>query len=373
MRAEGLFERLGSPDANGRWKVDGETGSAALAGADHEQALGETVKVLEAHLGKPLPIETVGHRVVHGGEFFRDATVVSPEVVEKIEHCRDLAPLHNPANILGIQVAQKFFPGVPHVAVFDTAFHQTLPRHAYLYAVPYELYEKYGVRRYGFHGTSHEYVAHRAAEAIGRPLEELHLVTAHLGNGCSACAVREGKSVDTTMGLTPLEGLVMGTRSGDIDPDLPQFLRRVAGMSADDVAEMLNRRSGLLGVSGVSNDMRAILEAAGKGSERASIAIDLFSYRLARAILGLTAALDRLDALVFTGGIGENSIPIRARTISFLSALRAAVDPDLNATHGRAGHGRISNESSGLLCLVVPTSEERAIAEHASALLTTPS
>lgn len=370
FRAEGLFERLGTPDASGRWKIDGTAGAGDFAGADHERALAESVAVLEKHFGHPLPVHAVGHRVVHGGEFFREATPINHEVLAKIESCRDLAPLHNPANILGIRLARKLFPQVAHVAVFDTAFHQSLPEHAWLYAVPYELYEKYAVRRYGFHGTSHAFVAAQAAEMLGRPLAELHLVTAHLGNGCSACAVREGKSVDTTMGLTPLEGLVMGTRSGDVDPDLPSYLRRVAGMTPDGVAEMLNRRSGLLGVSGVSNDMRAILQAAGEGYARATLAVDLFCYRLAKAVLGLAAALDRVDALVFTGGIGENSVPVRERALSFLRLLRPELDPEANAAHGRNTGGRITREgSSGLLALVVPTSEERAIAGQTAAFL----
>jgi acetate kinase len=367
--ADGIFERLGRPEASGRWKIGGDSGSGEFPEANHERALGEAVAVLEKHFGRPLPVDGVGHRVVHGGEFFQRATLIDYEVVSKIEQCRELAPLHNPAHAAGIRIARRLFPDVPHVAVFDTAFHQTMPEHAWLYAVPYEMYRRYAVRRYGAHGTSHAYVAARAADVLGRPLEELHLVTAHLGNGCSACAVREGKSVDTTMGLTPLEGLMMGTRSGDIDPNVQPYLRRVSGMDAEDVIKMLNHKSGLLGVSGVSNDMRAVIQAAGEGYHRASLAIDLFCYRLAKGVLAMAAGLDRVDALVFTGGIGENSAPVRARTLEYLKLLRPELDPARNAAHGRASQCRITTDASGLTALVVPTSEERAIAEQTQAFL----
>ena len=367
--AEGTMERLGTAGAAGRWKVAGRLGQGKFPGADHAAALARTVATLEAHLGSPLAVDAVGHRIVHGGEHFRQATLVNDEVVATIASCRDLAPLHNPANVLGIEVARSTFPGVPHVAVFDTAFHQTLPPRAWLYATPYELYERHAVRRYGFHGTSHEYVAGAAASALGRPLEELQLITAHLGNGCSACAVREGRSVDTTMGLTPLEGLVMGTRSGDVDVNLVPYLQRVAGMSPDETVDLLNRRSGLLGVSGLSNDMRTVVAAAGDGHQRAALALDLFCYRLAKGVLGLAAALDRMDALVFTGGIGENNVAVRAKTLESLRLLGAQVDPAANETHGRRTNGRITGDASGLLALVIPTSEERAIAQRTAGFL----
>ncbi len=367
--AEGNVERLGTAETNGRWTVAGETGKAMLPGADHAQALAQAVSILETRLGTPLVVDAVGHRVVHGGEYFKEATLINEEVVAKIAACNNLAPLHNPASVLGIGVARQVFPDVPHVAVFDTAFHQTLPPRAWLYAVPYEFYEKHAVRRYGAHGTSHEYVAHQAAAALNRPLEQLHLVTAHLGNGCSACAVREGRSVDTTMGLTPLEGLVMGTRSGDVDANLMPYLHRVAGMSPDDTVDTLNRRSGLLGVSGLSNDMRTVAAAAAQGHERAALALDLFCYRLAKAVLALGAALDRIDALVFTGGIGENNVAVRAKTLGLLTLLGAQVDAPANEVHGRQTRGRITADPSGLLALVIPTSEERAIAARTAAFL----
>lgn len=369
-RAEGLFERLGTIEAAGKCRVNGTPQTRCeIPGGDHERALTEAVRLLEETLGKPLPVAAVGHRVVHGGEYFSAATLIDDDVLAKIELCSDLAPLHNPANALGIRVARKIFPGVPHVGVFDTAFHQTMPRHAWCYAIPFEMYERHAVRRYGFHGTSHAYVAEQAACALGRPLSELHLITAHLGNGCSACAIREGESVDTSMGLTPLEGLMMGTRSGDVDPNIQPYLQRVAGMTAEEVNEMLNRRSGLIGVSGVSNDMRTVMAAADQGNERAHLAIDMFCYRLAKGILALAAGLDRIDALVFTGGIGENSGRIRARTLDFLGLLRPELDEERNARHGAGTAGLITRETSALTCLVIRTNEEAAIAASTDELL----
>jgi acetate kinase len=362
VRAEGVFERLRSPEASGRWQIGGVAGSGEFPEADHARVLAESVTLLEKAFGSPVRVDAVGHRVVHGGEFFSEATLINHEVISKIEQCRNLAPLHNPAHVVGIRLARRLFPDVPHVAVFDTAFHQTMPRHAWLYALPYEMYQRYAVRRYGAHGTSHAYVAGQAADALRRPLAELQLITAHLGNGCSACAVREGKSVDTTMGLTPLEGLMMGTRSGDVDANVIQYLRRVSGMPSEEVTRMLNHRSGLLGVSGVSNDVRAIEQAAREGYERASMAIELFCYRLAKGILAMAAALDRIDALVFTGGIGENAAGIRARALGHLRFLRPVLDPELNAVHGAGANGRITRPESPLRCIVVRTSEERAIA-----------
>lgn len=367
--ADGLFDRLGGPDACARWTLSGETVETKIPGATHESALAEAVALLEKHFGAPLPVDGVGHRVVHGGEFLRSATLVDDEVVAQIEQCSELAPLHNPAHAVGVRLARKAFPNVPHVVVLDTAFHQTMPRRTWMYAVPYELYEKHRLRRYGMHGTSYEYVAGHAARALGRPLEEFHLIIAHLGNGCSACAVREGRSADTTMGLTPLEGLMMGTRSGDIDPNIHSFLERVAGMSPEETSEMLNRRSGLLGVSGVSNDMRAVQAAAAAGNDRAEAAIELFCHRLAKGILAMSASLDRVDAIVFTGGIGENSSIVRARSADSLRILGLEIDAARNAVHGANSGGRISTDASPVACLVIATSEERAIAERTAAFL----
>ena len=363
---QGLAERLSSPDARVKTKFSGGEGhETSLPDAGHGEVLDEIL-----HEMGGLKIVGVGHRVVHGGEKFNHSVEINAEVIQGIDDCRELAPLHNPANLTGIRAAMQKFSEVPHVAVFDTAFHQTMPPRAYLYAIPYELYEKYKARRYGFHGTSHRFVAGEAARLLGKPLEELHLITAHLGNGCSACAVREGSSSDTTMGLTPLEGLVMGTRSGDVDPNLHEFLAGRLDVDLAGVTNILNRESGLLGLSGLSNDMRTLVEAVNDGNARAEVAIEVFCYRLAKAILALSAALDRIDAVVFTGGIGENSAPVRARTLSNLRVLKAEVDETLNGQHGKSTAGRITSEKSGLLGLVVPTNEELVIARETARFLT---
>jgi acetate kinase len=273
---------------------------------------------------------------------------------------------------VGIHAALRLRPNLPQVAVFDTAFHSTLPARAYHYAIPYELYERYKIRRYGFHGTSHEYVAQRAAELVGRPLDTLHLLTAHLGNGCSATAIERGRSVDTSMGLTPLEGLVMGTRSGDVDPNLPEFLVEQAGMTPEQVGELLNKKSGLLGLSGRSNDMRNLLDLERAGDARAALAIDVFCYRLAKGLLALSAALPQLDAIVFTGGIGENAAAVRARTVESLRVLGVSLDATRNDEHGRESRGVISDAQSRAAVMVVPTNEELVIAREAMRFVSLP-
>jgi acetate kinase len=333
----------------------------------HARALDQVLEKLEGQA-----ISAVGHRVVHGGEYFTESVLLDSDAIAKIAACSELAPLHNPANLSGIEAARERFPDVPHVAVFDTAFHQSLPPKAFMYAIPFELYEKHKVRRYGFHGSSHRYVATETARLLGKPLERLDLITAHLGNGCSACAIHAGRSVDTTMGLTPLEGLVMGTRSGDVDPNLHDFLVERAGLSLTEVTDLLNRKSGLLGLSGSSNDMRTLLEARAHGDSRASLAIGVFTYRLSKAILGLAAALERVDALVFTGGIGEYAQAIRAETLDGLRVLGPVLDPALNAKHGASSGGRITGADSRLLALVVPTNEELVIAREATRLAASP-
>lgn len=367
--ASGNFERLGTPEAQLTLKAGGGERVAPQPDADHHAALERIVAELKA-LGLPLErITGVGHRVVHGGEKFSRSVRVDEAALETIRGLSDLAPLHNPANAEGIEVARQFFPGVPHVAVFDTAFHQTMPPRAFHYAIPHRLYRDYGVRRYGFHGTSHAYVAGEAAAFLDRPLEEVCLVTAHLGNGCSATAVREGRSVDTTMGLTPLEGLVMGTRSGDVDPSLHAFLAAKTGQSLEEITSLLNRESGLLGLSECDNDMRALLEARSDGNQRAALAIEVFCYRLARSILALCAGLPRLDAVVFTGGIGENSPDVRAETLTHLALLGGAVDPAANACCVGGQSGAITLPDSRLLALVIPTNEELRIARETAELL----
>jgi acetate kinase len=308
-----------------------------------------------------------GHRVVHGGERFTASVLVDDEVIAAIRASSHLAPLHNPANLAGIEAVRAVRPDLPQVAVFDTAFHQTMPPRAFRYAVPEEWYSRYGVRRYGFHGTSYRFVSERAAALLGRPLAGLRLVIAHLGNGCSVAAVRAGVSVDTTMGLTPLEGLVMGTRSGDVDPGVFGFLAGRAGLTIDELNQALYNASGLQGLSGVSNDMRTVEAMAAGGDERARLALDVFVHRLAKAIAGMVVGLERLDALVFTAGIGENSALVRGQVLARLGFLGLAEDPGANARHGRDTRGRISPDGAAV-AMVVPTDEELMIARDTARL-----
>jgi acetate kinase len=368
--ASGIAERLGTPEAVLKFSDSvGKKMEESLPGADHRAALRRVVDRLLTSL--PNEVDAVGHRIVHGGEYFRDAVIVDDEVVKRIEELSDLAPLHNPAGAQGIHLARELFSGKPQVAVFDTAFHQTLPPHAFHYAIPERFYSKYRIRRYGFHGTSNQYVTQELARRLERPATELQLLIAHLGNGCSATAVNQGRSVDTTMGLTPLEGVVMGTRSGDVDPSLHLFLQDREGLNLGEITDMLTRESGLLGVSGVSHDMRSVLQAADDGNARAKLAVDLFCYRLARALLGLTAGLERIDGLIFTGGIGENSAAIRASALTHLRVLRPELNEEWNEMHGQGNNGRITSET-GLACFVIPTNEELMIARQTAALVQTP-
>jgi acetate kinase len=363
----GQAEEVGRPEAALRIRRDGNAATTErLPGGDHRAVISRILDHL-ADAGMPHPVGA-GHRVVHGGDRFTASVLVDDEVIAAIRMFSRLAPLHDPDNLLGIEAVRAVRPGLPQVAVFDTAFHQTMPPRAFRYAVPEEWYTRYGVRRYGFHGTSHRFVAERAAALLGRPLAELRLVTAHLGNGCSAAAVREGRSVDTTMGLTPLEGLVMGTRSGDVDPGVFGYLADRAGLTVDQVTQALNTASGLAGLSGVSNDMRAVQQAAAAGNERARLALDVFVHRLAKAIAAMVVGLERLDALVFTGGIGENSALIRGQVLARLGFLGLAEDAEANARHGRATGGRISPEGP-VLALVVPTDEELLIARDTARLV----
>jgi acetate kinase len=365
--ASGIAERLLTDGASLKLvDLAGATHQESIPNADHRVALLRSIELIG--IGQKLEIKAIGHRIVHGGEDFHQPVLVTERVLRRIEELADLAPLHNPPSAQGIRLATELFPGKQQVAVFDTAFHQTLPAHAFHYAIPYEYYEKYRIRRYGFHGTSHHFVTLQAAKQLGRPIEETQFISAHLGNGCSATAVRHGKSMDTTMGLTPLEGLVMGTRSGDVDPSLHFFLQEKEGSSLEEITDMLTRKSGLLGLSGISQDMRQVIASVAGGNRRARLAIDLFCYRLARAVLGLAAALSSIDALIFTGGIGENSAAIRAQVLTHLSILHPELDPKLNEAHGRDANGRITGRS-GLLCLVIPTDEELMIARE-TALLT---
>jgi acetate kinase len=359
-RISGVAQRLGTSDTSLDWKVDGKKASLALGGAGHGEALRSVVALLhEAGLASAL--RGVGHRVVHGGAKFSGSMAIGPAVLEKIEECIPLGPLHNPPNLLGIRIAQELFPSLPQIAVFDTAFHQTMPPHAFVYPVPYEWYEEHAVRRYGFHGTSHRFVAQHAVTQLGLEPADHAIVTAHLGNGCSCAAVRDGKSLDTTMGLTPLEGLVMGTRSGSVDPAIIGHMAVALKQPHEKILDALNKQSGLLGVSGLSNDMRTIEAAAAEGHSRAALALEIFCYVLAKAIAALVVPLGRLDALAFTGGIGENSPTVRAKVLERLGFLGLTLDPAANAGNGRAHGGRISREARPVAA-VVPTNEELMIA-----------
>ena len=351
-----LVERIGGDAALRRG------GDVVAAGPirRHEDALERALDALgtDADLEE---VEVVGHRVVHGGERYSSAVVIDQDVVDMVEELSELAPLHNPANLAGIRAARRLVPDVPHVAVFDTAFHATLPTHAYLFGLPFEVYRDQGIRRYGFHGPSHDYVTRRGAELLGRSRDELRLVSLHLGNGASAAAVDRGSCVDTSMGFTPLDGLLMGTRCGDLDPGVVLHLLRT-GCAVDEVDELLNERSGLLGLSGVSNDMRDVRRAAEDGNPRARDALAVFTYRIRKTVGAFLAAMGGLDAVVFTGGIGENDADIRLESLMGLEELGIRLDVEAN----RAGESAIHSEGSRVAVLVVPTDEEAMIAAYAN-------
>lgn len=361
-------DRICTPQATLKLGPPGQLEQRVLPDADHEGALAALLEMLGAHPRLLEQLGGVGHRVVHGGEHFLASTMIDDEVERAIEACAVLAPLHNPPNLVGIRAARRALPHLPHVAVFDTAFHQTLPERAYRYAVPSSWYEQHGIRRYGFHGTSHRFVAGRAAEVLGKTLGELQLLSAHLGNGCSATAIVGGQSVDTTMGFTPLEGLVMGTRSGDVDPAVVFHMVARGGLSLDQVERALTRESGLLGLSRQSNDVRTLLEAsAGEGPDaaRARLALDVFCHRLAKHLGALATNLTQIDALVFTGGIGEHAASVRAAACSRLGGLGIELDPEKN------GRSEISIHAAGsrVPVLVIPTNEELMIARDTSELV----
>ena len=365
--AKGLVERIGLEKSFHTYSPNGGTKTQTeVVVPNHTKAIEQALQMLlDPNVGvitDKNEITAVGHRVVHGGEKFASSIIITDEVMDQIKDCQRLAPLHNPHNIKGIEACQELFPDIPQVAVFDTAFHQTMPKHAFLYAIPYEFYTKGGIRRYGFHGTSHYYVARRAAQELGKPLSELKIITVHLGNGASITAVDQGRSVDTSMGLTPLEGLVMGTRCGDIDPAIPLTLMRDNGISAEEMDKMLNNKSGILGLSGISNDMRDIENAAEEGVESAIRAEDVFCYRIKKYIGAYGAVLGGLDALVFTGGIGENSVVVRAKSTEGLEFMGIKLDEALNQKLNR-GRGKISAEDSKVAVFIIPTNEELVIAE----------
>jgi len=372
--ASGILEQIGEAQSRLTHRTrnsQGEMKQVVMTKpvADHREGF----QHIEAVLGESGAVQDatelfgIGHRVVHGGEEFKEPILINAKVIDTIRRLSPLAPLHNPANLLGIEVAMQSAPEVPHVAVFDTAFHQSIPVHAFRYAIPQDLYEAHHVRRYGFHGTSHYYVAKQAANLLNRTLKSLSLITLHLGNGASAAAIRGGKSVDTSMGMTPLEGLVMGTRSGDIDPAIIFYLGRQTGLGRDEVEFMLNKKSGLKGICGV-NDMREIEKLAQAGNSRARLAIEMVCYRIKKYIGAYYAVLGQLDALVFTAGIGENSPLIRARSCQGLSHLGIDVDPDKNERRSEKAF-EVQTRDSQVKILVVPTNEELEIAEQTVACL----
>lgn len=361
---KGIVERIGTDEASIHLDSAGKQCRPHIGEIlDHQTALTRLLEALRecGVIGDVSQIQAVGHRVVHGGERFSSSLMIDEEVARAIQQCAELAPLHNPHNLRGYYVARKVLPQVPQVAVFDTAFHQTLPPRAYLYGIPYTYYRRYKIRRYGFHGTSHRYVAYRYRQIFSKGREDVNLITCHLGNGCSVCAIERGKSVDTSMGFTPLEGLVMGTRSGDLDPAILLYLMSKDELSLHDVSTLLNKFSGLYGLSGESNDMRELLAAAQKGDEQAKLAIEVFCYRIRRYVGAYSAVLGHVDGLIFTGGIGENAPPVRERTCERLAELGFEVDLARNAALvGK--EGEISSASSRARVMVIPTNEELLIA-----------
>ncbi len=369
--AKGLCERIGIDGRLTYQPAGGEKAITDKAMPTHTEAIQFVIDALtDADTGVVKSLEeigAVGHRVVHGGEKFASSVVITEEVKAAIEECNDLAPLHNPANLIGINACEGLMPGTPMVAVFDTAFHQTMPSTAYMYGLPYEYYDKYKVRRYGFHGTSHSFVSKRVAEFLGKDYEATKTIVCHLGNGSSICAVNNGKSVDTSMGLTPLEGLVMGTRSGDIDPAIMEFIAKKENLDIDGLMTVLNKKSGVEGVSGVSSDFRDLTAAAESGNERAALALEVFAYRVAKYVGSYAAAMNGVDNIVFTAGIGENDAAMRSKICAYLGYLGIAINEAANAKRGE--EIVISTEDSKVNVLVIPTNEELAIARETVALV----
>ncbi|MFA6696919.1 MAG: acetate kinase [Clostridiales bacterium] len=374
--AKGNAERIGIKDSLLTHEVMGkEKFKISKNFNDHTEAIKEVIKTLisadKGVITDMSEIGAVGHRVVHGGERFKESVLIDDEVMDAIRANIDLAPLHNPANIMGIEACMKIMPGVPMSAVFDTAFHQTMPREAFLYAIPYESYLKHGIRRYGFHGTSHKYVSLRAAQILNRPIEELKIVTCHLGNGSSIAAVKHGKSIDTSMGFTPLDGLPMGTRSGSIDPAIVSYLMEKEDLTIDETSEYLNKQSGVLGISGVSSDFRDLADAAADNVERAKLALEVFNYRVKKYIGEYAAAMGGIDCVVFTAGIGENTPAIREESCQGLEFLGIKVDPVKNNSKEiqTSKEGIVSTDDTPVKVLVVPTNEELMIARETINLL----
>lgn len=370
--AQGICERIGLEGSFLKWKTHNKDELSTFQSIpDHTSAIQMVIESLthpdRGVIGSMSEIAAVGHRVVHGGEHFQSSVLINEDVLQAIRSCIELAPLHNPPNIIGIEACQKLLPNIPMVAVFDTAFHQTMPPHSYLYAIPYEMYEKYGIRKYGFHGTSHKYVAHRASEIIGKPIHELKIISCHLGNGASICAIDRGNSIDTTMGFTPLEGLVMGTRSGSVDPAIITFLMEKEKMDAQEIGDFLNKKSGLLGISGVSSDFRDIEKAVSQNNERAELALEIFCYRVKKYIGEYIAALNGLDVLIFTAGIGENDWQVREKALQNLDYVGIKIDGQKNKDTVEKGlehkEIEITAEGAKVRTFVIHTNEELMIAK----------
>ena len=371
VMAEGGVEKLGLPDSVLKFKFNGEKVTITTSMPNHEVAVRVILDNLTSEKYGCIKdfgeIDAVGHRIVHGGEKFNTSVIITDEVIAKVKECYDLAPLHNPANITGIEAISAIMPDVPQVGVFDTAFHQTMPAYAYMYALPYEAYEKYGIRRYGFHGTSHRYVARRACDFLGLDYEAQRIITCHIGNGGSITAVKDGKSVDTSMGLTPVEGLMMGTRCGDVDPAALLYIQQKEGFSTADMQKLINKKSGVLGVSGVSSDMRDIENAVAAGNIRAQLALDMYEYRITKYIGAYTAALGGVDVIVFTGGVGENQTGTREKICRQLEFLGIDFDAEKNKTRGE--EIELTRQGSKVRVVVIPTDEEYMIACDTAALV----
>lgn len=370
--AEGGVEKIGLDDSFLKFKrPDGSKDTITVSMPDHKEAVKQVLKVLtdpkEGVIKSFDEIDAVGHRVVHGMEYFNKSVLITPEVIERVKECYPVAPLHNPANVVGIEAISDLMPATPQVAVFDTAFHQTMPAKAYMYALPYEDYEKYGVRRYGFHGTSHRYVSARACEFLGLPYDKQRIITCHIGNGGSITAVEDGKSVDTSMGLTPTEGLMMGTRVGDIDPGALVYLMERTGLDAAGLQKVINKESGVLGISGISNDMRDIEAAIEKGDERARLALEMYEYRILKYIGAYAAVLGGVDIIVFTGGVGENQISTRERICKKLAFMGITFNEEANKERGC--EIEISGKDSKVHVVVIPTDEELMIAKDTAEIV----
>ncbi|MGC8971414.1 MAG: acetate/propionate family kinase [bacterium] len=369
--AKGIVERIGTPPSYLTYSVNGEKVKKEVTASNHTEAFKVVIETLlngsTPVIGSIEEIKAVGHRVVHGGERFKEPTIINEEVIAEIEKNNELAPLHNPAGLAGIRASMEVLPNVPQSAIFDTSFHSNMPKYAYLYAIPMRLYRDYRIRRYGFHGTSHYYVSYRVAQLVGRPVEELKIITCHLGNGCSISAVKGGRSIDTSMGFTPLEGLIMGTRSGDLDPAIPLYLMRNLNYTAEEVDDILNKESGLLGISEFSNDMRDIMKAAEEGNQNAKLAMEMFCYRIKKYIGAYTAIMNGLDVLVFTAGIGENEPEIRLMICDNMEYLGIKIDPQKNNFKGQ--EREISTSDSKVKVWVVPTNEELVIARETARLV----